>query len=103
MFHFALNCPFLSGDLGPNTQENLLHGTLPWRAAHERRTILYKYSPNAVAFSHQLVEGEQGFVPQEVRDELTPLQRGLLMPPYAGYSPPGEPPRPSIREELAKL
>ena len=102
MFHFALNCPFLSGDLGPN-KENLLHGTLPWRAAHERRTILYKYSPNAVAFSHQLVEGEQGFVPQEVRDELTPLQRGLLMPPYAGYSPPGEPPRPSIREELAKL
>ena len=97
-----MNCAVLSGDLGP-TQENLLHGTLPWRAAHERRTILYKYSPNAVAFSHQLVEGEQGFVPQEVRDELTPLQRGLLMPPYAGYSPPGEPPRPSIREELAKL
>jgi hypothetical protein len=43
-------------------QENLLHGTLPWRAAHERRTVLYKYSPNAVAFSHQLVEGEQGFI-----------------------------------------
>ncbi len=25
--------------------EALIHGTMPWRAAHERRTLLYKYSP----------------------------------------------------------
>ena len=31
--------------------EALTHGTLPWTAAHQRRALLYKFSPGTLAFS----------------------------------------------------
>jgi ectoine hydroxylase-related dioxygenase (phytanoyl-CoA dioxygenase family) len=70
--------------------EALTHGTLPWRAAHERRSILYKYSPRSVAYSGH-------YLPHELEarlDELTPLQRALLQPP-------SHPNRPRIGELMS--
>lgn len=31
--------------------EALTHGTLPWQGSHERRTLFFKYSPNAISWS----------------------------------------------------
>ena len=66
--------------------ENLVHGALPWRGAHERRNILYKYSPAAISFT-------KNYVPESVTDktraEMTPEQRGLILPPFVGA--PGRP------------
>jgi hypothetical protein len=31
--------------------ETCTHGTLPWTAAHQRRAILYKYSPGHLAYA----------------------------------------------------
>ena len=61
--------------------EALAHGTLPWSAEHDRRSILYKYSPAQLSWAqHYLPEGVE-----EVMDELTPDQRALLVPPYHPY------------------
>jgi ectoine hydroxylase-related dioxygenase (phytanoyl-CoA dioxygenase family) len=69
--------------------ETLAHGTLPWRARHERRSILYKYSPGALSYSRRYLP--EGLA--EHLDELTPTQRALLEPPY-------RPNRPRIGELL---
>ena len=31
-------------------QEAITHGTLPWTAAHQRRALLYKFSPGTLAY-----------------------------------------------------
>src|SRR5947208_12755955 len=43
--------------------ETLAHGTLPWRAPYERRSILYKYSPGALSYSRR-------YVPEGLSDHL---------------------------------
>jgi ectoine hydroxylase-related dioxygenase (phytanoyl-CoA dioxygenase family) len=58
--------------------EALTHGTLPWNAAHERRAMLYKYSPGAISYSSSYLPGGVG----EAIDEFTPAQRAVLEPPY---------------------
>ena len=55
--------------------EALTHGTFPWKASHERRAILYKYSPGTLANEPHPCVGE-------ILDELTESQRALLEPPY---------------------
>jgi ectoine hydroxylase-related dioxygenase (phytanoyl-CoA dioxygenase family) len=69
--------------------EALTHGTLPWRADHERRSILYKYSPGSIAYSSKYIPTGV----EEHLDELSPTQRALLEPPY-------NPSRPKIAELL---
>ena len=65
--------------------EALGHGTFPWKADHERRTILYKYSPGPMSYSQRyLPEGVE-----EALDEFTPEQRAVLEPPYASGRPMG--------------
>jgi hypothetical protein len=67
--------------------EALTHGTLPWTASHERRSILYKYSPGPLSYSSRyLPAGMADFL-----EELTPAQRAVLEPPY-------RPNRPKLRE-----
>jgi len=61
--------------------EALTHGTLPWRGPHERRTLLYKYSPGNSAWSH--VEW-----PPELLAACTARQRLLLQPPSVGRHQP---------------
>ena len=59
--------------------EACAHGTVPWEGDGERRTIFYKYSPHAVAWSPCYYNAD-GY------GELSERQRGMLMPPSAfGY------------------
>ncbi len=60
--------------------ETATHGTLSWRAEHERRSVLYKYAARAAARAvgrHFEPEKRYG----EWVEELTPEQRALLYGP----------------------
>jgi ectoine hydroxylase-related dioxygenase (phytanoyl-CoA dioxygenase family) len=46
----VLEVPLGAGDVVVFT-EALTHGTLPWRGANQRRTLLYKYSPGSSSWS----------------------------------------------------
>jgi hypothetical protein len=65
--------PMQAGDLVVFS-EALTHGTLPWQGPHERRTLLYKYSPGNSAWS-------QVDWPADVLERCSPRQRLLLQPP----------------------
>ena len=67
--------------------EALSHGTAPWKAEHQRRSLLFKYNPSHIASSRM-----QAGPPLNV--ELTPRQRQLFNPP----SNPGSFGRPSLFE-----
>jgi Phytanoyl-CoA dioxygenase (PhyH) len=54
--------------------EAVMHGTAPWRADHERRTLLYKYCVSQMAWSRARV-----LPPPDVK--LTPRQQALLTEP----------------------
>src|SRR5262245_13140278 len=58
--------------------EATTHGTLPWRADHERRSLLYRYSPH---YLHYAGGYHQTGFPDWV-EELTEAQRAVLEPPY---------------------
>ena len=55
--------------------EALTHGTAPWTAAHQRRSLLYKYSPAQQSWSKEHIEPPAGV-------KLTERQRLLFEPPY---------------------
>ena len=63
--------------------EALAHGTLPWTANHQRRSILYKYAPGTLTYSARYLPPEV----EKVLDEFTPTQRALLEPPYRTNRP----------------
>jgi hypothetical protein len=48
----VVEVPLAAGDVVIFT-EALTHGTLPWRAANQRRTLLYKYSPGSSSWSDE--------------------------------------------------
>jgi hypothetical protein len=54
--------------------EAVMHGTAPWRADHERRTLLYKYWVSHMAWSRARL-----LPPPDVK--LTPRQQALLTEP----------------------
>ena len=54
--------------------EALMHGTMPWRAKHERRALLYKYSPGHSTWAKDYYDlGLYG--------DLTEQQRRIMSPP----------------------
>lgn len=56
--------------------EALSHGTMPWKASHQRRAILYKYTSGTLHMAQSyLPEGVE-----EVLDEFTPEQRAMMNP-----------------------
>jgi len=55
--------------------EALTHGTTPWQAKHDRRSVLYKYSPGQQSWGKEYAKP-----PEDV--ELTPRQKLLFEPPY---------------------
>jgi hypothetical protein len=63
--------------------EATIHGSLPWQADYERRSLLYRYSPKFCSNSKGLYEIKM----PEWFDELTEVQRAVLEPPYAGRRP----------------
>jgi ectoine hydroxylase-related dioxygenase (phytanoyl-CoA dioxygenase family) len=63
--------------------EALTHGTMPWKAKRERRSILYKYSPGPLTYGKRYIpEGVEDTI-----DEFTPSQRAMLEPPYRAGRP----------------
>ena len=60
--------------------EALVHGTIPWRADHERRSLLYKYSPGHSAWNGDYPNAED-------YGEITERQRRMLLPPSIGKRP----------------
>ena len=63
--------------------EATIHGTLPWQAKHQRRSLLYRYSPNFMHFHGGVYET---IMPEWVK-ELTPAQQAVLEPPYIYHRP----------------
>lgn len=57
--------------------EALMHGTVPWTAAHERRSLLYKYSPGHSSWSSTYYNADD-------YPDATEQQRRLMMPPSIG-------------------
>jgi hypothetical protein len=56
--------------------EACAHGTVPWQGDRERRTLFYKYTPHAVAWSPCYYNADH-------YGDLTERQRNMLMPPSA--------------------
>lgn len=57
--------------------EALTHGTAPWVADHQRRSLLYKYSPGHLSWASSYPQPPDGV-------ELTDRQERLLEPPSVG-------------------
>ncbi len=64
--------------------EALTHGTLPWKAKHERRTLLFRYA--AGGFVNPL-SGASAEKYAPFMDELTPLQQAIMEPPHSAHRP----------------
>ena len=58
--------------------ETATHGALPWRANHQRRVVLTRYSPGFIAY-HTM---KQSLANPEYMAELTDEQRAVLAPPH---------------------
>ena len=58
--------------------EALTHGTLPWTASHERRTLFLKFSPHAISWSASYYDADDF-------EGLTERQRAILMRPNGRY------------------
>ena len=74
--------------------EALTHGTLPWTAPHERRALLYRYTPGHMAFVGRYrqdgAEQTDWAYPRPTdaaTADLTPEVRRLLEPPYVSERP----------------
>ncbi|MCZ6676334.1 MAG: phytanoyl-CoA dioxygenase family protein [Candidatus Poribacteria bacterium] len=77
--HYVVQPAAKAGDVVFFT-EALVHGTMPWRAAHERRSLLYKYSPGHSAWNINYYDISQ-------YGELTEQQKRMLLPPSIGNRP----------------
>jgi hypothetical protein len=58
--------------------EATLHGTLPWNADHERRALLYRYSPAWLLWAG----GTFSYSQPDWLAELDDAERAVLEPPY---------------------
>ena len=76
--HYVVQPPLAAGDLLIFT-EALIHGTLPWTAAHQRRSLLYKYSPGHSTWA------QQGYrISDYAEFELTEQRKRIMQPPSIG-------------------
>mmetsp|Transcript_57639 Transcript_57639/g.100873 ORF Transcript_57639/g.100873 Transcript_57639/m.100873 type:complete len:362 (+) Transcript_57639:73-1158(+) len=58
--------------------EAVLHGTLPWTADHQRRTVIYRFAPAGSAYG-------RGWLPQwpeTFLDGMTPVQLAVMEAPF---------------------
>ena len=59
--------------------ETLTHGTLPWTAAHERRALLYKFSPGTLSYgsgAHQTAYSD--YIEDMTEEERAVMERHTL-------------------------
>lgn len=60
--------------------ESLIHGTIPWAAEHERRALVFKYSPGHSAWMGTYYD-------PAAYPGLSERQRRILAPPFVGSRP----------------
>jgi len=60
------------------------HGALPWRNAHPRRSVLYKYAARDSIRSGRLVEPDI-YWPEEIGEGMTDEQRAVMYGPYSNH------------------
>ncbi len=77
--HYVVQPAVEAGDVLFFT-EAVVHGTMPWQAAHQRRSLLYKYSPGHSAWSENYYDISK-------YGQLTEQQRRMLLPPSIGRRP----------------
>jgi ectoine hydroxylase-related dioxygenase (phytanoyl-CoA dioxygenase family) len=58
--------------------EAVLHGTLPWTASHQRRTVIYRFAPAGTAYGR----GYHPDWPASALAGMTGAQRAVLQAPY---------------------
>ncbi|MCS5609305.1 MAG: phytanoyl-CoA dioxygenase family protein [Candidatus Poribacteria bacterium] len=58
--------------------ETLTHGTLPWKAKHQRRALLYKFSPGFQAYS----QGAHQVTYPDYIEDMTPEERAVMEAPH---------------------
>ena len=58
--------------------ETLTHGTLPWKGKHQRRALLYKFSPAFQAYS----AGAHNISYPDYIEDMTPEQRAVMEAPH---------------------
>jgi hypothetical protein len=58
--------------------ETLTHGTLPWTADHERRALLYKFSPSTIAYG----AGPHEVNYQDYIEDMTQEERAVMEAPH---------------------
>lgn len=78
--HYVRQPPVQAGDVILFT-EALIHGAAPWRAEHERRALLFKYSPSYQSWSATYYKTED-------YPNATAQQRRLMAPPSIEQHPP---------------
>ena len=63
------------------------HGTLPWQAEHQRRSILYKYTSRTSTRQGTAEEfaPPENYWDQSITDGMTPEQLAVMWGPYANY------------------
>jgi hypothetical protein len=75
----------LAGDLLVFS-EAALHGTLPWTADHQRRTVIYRFAPAGSAYGRgylaQRGDDTDAMWPLKTLEGMTDAQRAVLLPPY---------------------
>lgn len=76
---YVMQPPMAAGDVLIFT-EALIHGTMAWTAAHERRTLLFKYSPPHSTWA------KRGYDLADYPD-ATPRQQRLMAPPSVEAHP----------------
>ena len=90
--------------------ETTIHGSLPWNAEYDRRSLMYHYSPRNSNFQSEYYEVKM----QDWVSELTDVQRAALEPPYNYNRPlleddgktlvnPGQEPKPHIPRKIHEM
>ncbi len=77
--HYVVPLEAEAGDAVVFT-EALIHGTMPWTAEHERRTLLYKYTPGHSSWSSDYYRLED-------YEGLTEQQKRIMAPPFIDRRP----------------
>jgi len=58
--------------------EALMHGALPWKASHERRTLLYRYIPACMAYGRKYEPDEYESFADELGLSVTDAALGII-------------------------
>lgn len=64
--------------------EAALHGTLPWTASHQRRTVIYRFAPAGSAYGrgYLATQHQAAMWPDVTLQDMTESQLAVMLPPF---------------------